>query len=206
MRRVGVLVGLAKDDPETEARFTKFRQECQRLGWFEGRNISVAYRFAPAGAEVRDRVEELIALEPDVILAHTTPVTTALRRKTRTIPIVFVNVSDPVGAGLVDTIGRPGGNVTGLLQYEEGIFGKWLQMLQEIASRITRVALMGNPELPGYDYLFCEAKSSTWSWTCDARPRPMASIWLLNWMKRREISSWSRRGLRTASARWCPIA
>ena len=151
--RIAVLVGLAKDDPETNARFAKFRDECQRLGWLEGRNISIDYRFAPAGADVRGRVEELIALKPDVILAHTTPVATALRRKTSTIPIVFVNVSDPIGAGLADTIARPGGNVTGLLQYEEGIFGKWLQMLQEIAPRITRVALLANPKLPGYDYL-----------------------------------------------------
>src|SRR5262249_8376425 len=115
-----VLVGLAKDDPETNARFAKFRDECERLGWLEGRNISIDYRFAPAGADVRDRVEELIALKPNVILAHTTPVATALRRKTSTIPIVFVNVSDPIGAGLADTIARPGGMLPGCCNTRRG--------------------------------------------------------------------------------------
>jgi putative tryptophan/tyrosine transport system substrate-binding protein len=155
-----VLVGLAEDDPETKARFAKFRQELERLGWSEGRNVRIDYRFAPAGAQVRDRAQELIALQPDVILAHTTPVAAALQRETRTVPIVFVNVSDPIGASFIVSLARPGGNLTGLLQYEAGIFGKWLAMLKEIAPRIARVALLANPKLPGYEYLVRSAEAA----------------------------------------------
>ena len=161
MRRIGVLVGLAEDDPETKARFAKFRQELERLGWSEGRNVRIDYRFAPAGAQVQDRAQELIALQPDVIIAHTTPVAAALQRETRTTPIVFVNVSDPIGAGFIVSLARPGGNLTGLLQYEAGIFGKWLAMLKEIAPHIARVALLANPELPGYEYLVRSAEAAT---------------------------------------------
>src|SRR5712691_10139635 len=118
VRRIAELVGLAEDDPETKARFTMFRQGLERLGWSEARNIRIDYRFAPAGAQVQERAQELITLQPDVILAHTTPVAAALQRQTRTIPIVFVNVSDPVGAGFVKSLARPSGNLTGLLQYE----------------------------------------------------------------------------------------
>jgi putative ABC transport system substrate-binding protein len=160
MRRIGVLVGLAEDDPETKARFAKFRQELERLGWSEGRNVGIDYRFAPAGAQVQDRAQELIALQPEVILAHTTPVAAALQRETRTTPIVFVNVSDPIGAGFIVSLARPGGNLTGLLQYEAGIFGKWLAMLKEIAPRIARVALLANPKLPGYEYLVRSAEAA----------------------------------------------
>jgi putative ABC transport system substrate-binding protein len=174
-RRIGVLVGLAQDDAETLARFTKFREECERLGWFEGRNVTIDYRFAPAGVEVRERAEELIALQPEVIVAHTTPVATALRGKTRSIPIVFVNVSDPIGAGLVDSFARPGGNVTGLLQYEAGIFGKWLGMLKEIESQITRVGLLANPQLPGYEYLIRSTQNAAPSLAIEIVPIPVAN-------------------------------
>lgn len=175
VRRIGVLVGLAKDDPETTARFVKFRQECERLGWFEGRNVTVEYRFAPAGAEVRKRADELIALRPDVILAHTTPITSALHDKTRSIPIVFVNVSDPIGAGLVASLARPGGNVTGMLQYEAGIFGKWLGMLKEIAPNIRHVALLANPKLPGYDYLVRSTQTAAPALAIEIVPVPVAT-------------------------------
>ena len=160
VRRIGVLVGLAEDDPETKARFTKFQEGLERLGWSEGRNVRIDYRFAPAGAQVEDHAKELIALQPDVILAHTTPVAAALHRASRTIPIVFVNVSDPIGADLIKNLARPGGNLTGVLQYEAGIFGKWLAMLKEIAPRITRAALLANPKLAGYDYLVRSAEAA----------------------------------------------
>jgi len=175
MPRIGVLVGLAENDPESESRFTKFRQELARLGWSEGRNVHIDYRFAPAGAQAQERAQNLIALRPDVILAHSTPVAVALRHETRTIPIVFVNVSDPIGAGLVASLARPGGNITGMLQYEAGIFGKWLGMLKEIAPRISRVALLANPELPGYHYLVRSTKGAAPSLAIELVPIPVAN-------------------------------
>lgn len=159
IRRIGVLVGLAEEDLETKARFTKFQQELDRLGWSEGHNLRIDYRFAPAGAQVQKRAQELIKLQPEVILAHTTPVTAALHFETSTIPIVFVNVSDPIGARFVESLARPSGNLTGLLQYEASIFGKWLAMLKEIAPRTSRAALLANPELAGYDYLMRSAEA-----------------------------------------------
>jgi putative tryptophan/tyrosine transport system substrate-binding protein len=175
MPRIGVLVGLAENDPESESRFTKFRQELARLGWSEGRNVHIDYRFAPAGAQVQERAQDLIALRPDVILAHSTPVAVALHHETRTIPIVFVNVSDPIGAGLVASLARPGGNITGMLQYEAGIFGKWLGMLKEIAPRISRVALLANPELPGYHYLVRSTKGAAPSLAIELVPISVAN-------------------------------
>jgi putative ABC transport system substrate-binding protein len=175
MLQIGVLVGLAEDDPETEARFTKFRQALERLGWSEGRNVRINYRFAPAGAQVQERAQELITLQPDVILAHTTPITAALHRQSRMIPIVFVNVSDPIGAGFVKSLARPGGNITGVLQYETGIFGKWLAMLKEIAPGIARVALLANPNLAGYDYLVRSAEAAAPSLAIELVRSPVAN-------------------------------
>jgi hypothetical protein len=146
MRRIGVLMGLPEDDPETKARAVKFRQELERLGWAEGRNVRIDTRFAPAGAQAQVLAKELVDLRPDVILAHSAQIAAALHRQTRTIPIVFVNVSDPIGAGFVDTLARPGGNLTGLLHYEEGIVGKWLALLKEIAPHLARAALVADPK------------------------------------------------------------
>src|SRR5262249_7697436 len=107
-------MGLAEDDPETKARLVKLRQELERLGWAEGRNIRIETRFAPAGAQAQVLAKELVDLRPEVLLAHSAQVAGALHQQTRAIPIVFVNVSDPIGAGFVDTLARPGGNLTGL--------------------------------------------------------------------------------------------
>src|SRR6185436_7555514 len=127
VRRVGVLVGLAENDPE-KARIAGLRQGLEKLGWVEGSNLRIDYRFAPAGAQARLLARELIALQPDVILTQSTPATAAMQQETRTIPIVFASVADPIGSGFVASLSRPGGNLTGLLQYEEGITGKWLAM------------------------------------------------------------------------------
>src|SRR5262245_32621397 len=124
VRRIGVLMGLAEGDLETSARLVKLRQELGRLGWLEGSNLHVDIRFAPAGAQAQALAKELVALRPDVILAHSAQIAGALQRETHAIPVVFVNVSDPIGAAFVASLARPGGNFTGLLHYEEGIFGK----------------------------------------------------------------------------------
>jgi putative ABC transport system substrate-binding protein len=150
MRRISVLVGLAEHDPDWKARFAPFRQELARLGWSEGGNVLLDYRFAPAGAQAHVLAKELVALQPDVILAQTTPVVVALQRETRTIPIVFVGVADPVGAGLVTNLARPDGNTTGFMLFEAGITGKWLAMLKEIAPRLVRAALVINPKTAPY--------------------------------------------------------
>jgi putative ABC transport system substrate-binding protein len=160
MRRIGVLMGLPENDPETNARLVKFRQELERLGWAEGRNVRIDIRFAPAGAQAQVLAKELVALRPDVILAHAAQTAAALHRETRAIPVVFVNVSDPIGAGFVDTLARPGGNFTGLLHYEEGIVGKWLALLKEIAPRLARTALLADPKSPVYDYFVRSANAA----------------------------------------------
>jgi putative tryptophan/tyrosine transport system substrate-binding protein len=146
MRRIGVLIGLPENDHETKTRLARFRQELERLGWSEGRNLRVDYRFA-AGSPDRfpPIAKELVALQPDVILAHTTPVAAAISRETRTIPIVFVMVNDPIGSGFVQSLPRPGGNMTGFTVFEPAMGGKWLQLLKEVAPSVFRAALLFNP-------------------------------------------------------------
>jgi ABC-type uncharacterized transport system substrate-binding protein len=152
MRHVGVLVGLAENDPEAKARFAGFQQGFEKLGWFEGRNVRFDFRYAPAGARVQAIARELIALQPEAILAQGTPVSAALKEETRTVPVVFVGNVDPVGSGFVSSLVRPGGNLTGFLSLEASIAGKWLGMLREIAPRLTRAALVSNPKTIPYDY------------------------------------------------------
>jgi putative ABC transport system substrate-binding protein len=173
MRRIGVLMGLPEDDPETKARAVKFRQELERLGWAEGRNVRIDTRFAPAGAQAHVLAKELVDLRPDVILAHSAQIAGALHRQTRTIPIVFVNVSDPIGAGFVDSLARPGGNMTGLLHYEEGIVGKWLGLLKEIAPGLARAALLADPKSPVYDYFVRSANAASASLAIEVVPGPV---------------------------------
>jgi putative ABC transport system substrate-binding protein len=152
MRRIGVLMGFAEDDPETKARLGGFRQGLEGLGWSEGRNVRTDYRFAAGRIDrFQPLAKELVALQPDVILAQGTAVTAAMQRESRAIPIVFVTVSDPIGSGFVASLARPDGNLTGLLMYEASITGKWLAMLKEIAPGLTRVALLASAST-AYDY------------------------------------------------------
>ena len=143
VRRVGMLMSLAADDPESLARLTAFLQRLQELGWTDGRNIRIDYRWAAGDAERSRRYSaELVALAPDVILAAGSVSLAALQQATRTVPIVFVHVADPVGAGFVNSLARPGGNTTGFSQFEYGVIGKLLELLKEIAPGATRVAVI----------------------------------------------------------------
>jgi putative tryptophan/tyrosine transport system substrate-binding protein len=148
MRRVGVLMAFDENDPQTRGWLSNFTQRLAELGWTDGRTVQIDVRWAAGSVErMRTFAKELVELQPDVILACTTPVIAALQRETSTIPIVFVLVSDPVGAGFVAGLPRPGGNITGFANIEGGAFGgKWLEMLKEIAPRIRRVAIMFNPD------------------------------------------------------------
>jgi putative tryptophan/tyrosine transport system substrate-binding protein len=137
----------AADDPDAKARLAAFQQELERLGWSQQSNLHIEYRFAAARIDQYvPLAKELVALKPEVILAQSTQITAALKQEARGIPIVFTNVSDPIGAGFITSLARPGGNLTGVLQYEAGIVGKWLAMLKEIAPHLTRIALVGNPK------------------------------------------------------------
>ena len=157
MQRIGVLMGLAEDDPETKARLAAFRQGLEKRGWSEGRNVRIDYRFAPGGAQAQMLSKELVALQPDVILSHNTPVTAALQRESRTIPIVFAVAADPIGSGFVASLPRPGGNITGVMLYEASVAGKWLAMLKEIAPSLVRAALVANPKTATFYDFYVEA-------------------------------------------------
>jgi putative tryptophan/tyrosine transport system substrate-binding protein len=160
MRRIGVLVGLAEDDPETKARLAAFRQGLEKRGWSEGRNVRIDARFALVGTQAQVLAKELVALQPDVIFAHSTPLIAALQRESRTMPIVFAAVADPIGSGFVASLPRPGGNITGVMQYEATVTGKWLAMLKEIAPSLERAAFVANPETATYyDYYLRAAEA-----------------------------------------------
>ena len=176
VRRIGVLIGYAEDDPETKVRLAAFRQMLEKRGWSEGRNVHIETRFAGSdSSKYEPLAKELVATQPDVILAHTTPATAALQRESRVIPIVFANVSDPIGSGFVATLARPGGNFTGVLQYEASVVGKWLAMLKEIAPRLERVALVANPKTTAYDYFVRAAEAAATSLAIKLVPSPVAT-------------------------------
>jgi len=143
MRRVGVLMPFAKDNPDGQARVAAFLRELQQLGWTEGGNIQIEYRWDTG--DLRKAATELVTLSPDVILASSTPAVAALQQATRTVPVVFAQVADPVSAGFVASLAKPGGNMTGFtsIDYEIGV--KWLEILKEIAPNLTRVGVIRDP-------------------------------------------------------------
>ena len=146
MRRVGVLMGVAESDPEGQARIAAFRQGLSDLGWADSRNLRIEYRWAAGDADrIRAYAAELVALAPDVLVGNGAPVLTALRDATRSIPIVFVLVNDPVGQGFIANLARPGGNITGFSFLEYSMVGKSLEMLRQLAPNVHRVAIMFNP-------------------------------------------------------------
>jgi putative tryptophan/tyrosine transport system substrate-binding protein len=151
LRRIGVLMGYPEGDSEAQAYIAAFRDVLHKLGWTEGRNIRIETRWATPGDAVMQRfAKELVALQPDLILSHTTPTTAALLQQTRTIPIVFALVADPVGSGFVASFQRPGGNVTGFDVSESTQAGKWVELLKEIAPRVARIAMLFNPAAATY--------------------------------------------------------
>jgi ABC-type uncharacterized transport system substrate-binding protein len=172
MRRIGVLMNRPTDDPEDRAYLAAFRQALQQLGWSEGRNVQlIDYRWASGDADrVRKYAAELVAFAPDVILAAGSPSVEALQRVTRTLPIVFVRVSDPVGGGFVDSLARPGGNVTGFMQYEYSFGGKWLELLKQIAPQVTRAAVLRNPDNRAGTGEFAAIQSMAQSLGVELRP------------------------------------
>jgi putative ABC transport system substrate-binding protein len=146
IRRIGVLMAYAEGDREEQARVATLREQLEKLGWTEGRNIKIDIRWATTASERIDRLaEELVASQPDLIVSSTTLTTAALVKQTRSIPIIFATVADPVGSGFVSSLPRPGGNVTGFTNLEGSIAGKWLELLKEIAPRVKRVAFLFNP-------------------------------------------------------------
>jgi putative tryptophan/tyrosine transport system substrate-binding protein len=155
VRRIGVLVHDLQTRAEWQQRIAAFQQGLERRGWLEGRNISIELRSSDNKYDrLQPLAQEIVALKPDVILATPTPAIKALQQETRTIPIVFVQASDPIGSGLVASLARPGGNITGFLFYEDSITGKWLGMLKEIAPHLMRAVLVGHPKNPNlYAYL-----------------------------------------------------
>ena len=142
MKRIGVLMALQADDPETQARLAAFAQGLQQLGWTVGQNVRVDYRFGNGNADALRNASELVTLGPDVILAHSSAAVTAVLQTTRTVPIVFTVVADPVGGGFVESLAHPGGNATGFSNFEYAISGKWLELLKEIAPAVRRVAVL----------------------------------------------------------------
>jgi putative ABC transport system substrate-binding protein len=175
MRRIGVLEEAAENDKERNSQFAKFREGLASSGWVEGRTVHIEHRFAAADAgRYQPLAKELVALQPEVILAVSTPVTAALQRQTSTIPIVFLGVSDPIGSGFAANLARPGSNLTGIMLYEEGIAGKWLAMLKEIAPRVARVALVAGPRTTAYDYFVRNAQAAGSSLDIEIVPTPVA--------------------------------
>jgi ABC-type uncharacterized transport system substrate-binding protein len=148
MRRIGVLMDFPADDPESQARIAAFLQGLQASGWSVGRNARIDYRWSAGDADrMRKYATELVALAPDIILASGSPAVGALQQATRTVPIVFASVADPVGAGFVASLARPGGNATGFMLLEYGMSAKWLELLKEIAPNVTRAVVIRDPTL-----------------------------------------------------------
>jgi ABC-type uncharacterized transport system substrate-binding protein len=175
IRRIGVLVAYAESDREGQAFVAAFREGLQKLGWTEGRNVRIETRWAAADVEAMQRfAKELVVQQPDLILTQNTPTTAAMLQQTRSIPIVFANVSDPIGSGFVVSFPLPGGNVTGFVVTEPTMASKWLELLKEIAPRVARVAMLFNPVSATYaEYWLNPFKAAAPSFAVAAIPAPV---------------------------------
>jgi len=175
VRRIGVLMATSEDDPETKPRLAGLRRGLEKLGWSEGRNVHLDTRFAAAPNEDQAKLltKELLALQPDVILAQSTPIAAAFQRETHVVPIVFVFVNDPIGSGFVTSLARPGGNLTGLTLFEAGIAGKWLSMLKEIASHLAHAGFMFNPNTTSFAHYVPDTEAMATSLAIELVPSPI---------------------------------
>jgi putative tryptophan/tyrosine transport system substrate-binding protein len=176
MRRIGVLMPLAADDPIGQARIAALREGLEKLGWTDGRNIRIDIRWTTtADVESMQRfAKELVALQPDLIVTQSTPITATLLQETRAIPIVFALVADPIGSGFVASFAKPGGNVTGFVTIEPTMAGKWLELLKEIAPHATRVAFLFNPATATYfEYWLNPFKAAAISFAVEAIAAPV---------------------------------
>jgi putative ABC transport system substrate-binding protein len=154
MRRIGVLIGLGANDPEAKSRVAALEDGLQQAGWIKGRNLQIEYRWADDANALRSHAAELVGMAPDVVLAASTPVTVALRDQHADLPVVFVQVTDPVGEGLVANLAHPGGHLTGFTSFAFSIGTKWLETLKQVAPRVRRVGLLFNPETAPFADLF----------------------------------------------------
>jgi putative ABC transport system substrate-binding protein len=170
VRRIGILMNVAASDPEGLSRIAAFHQGMERLGWSLGRNLRIEYRWAANASERRSFAEELVALSPDVIVAGGASVLVPLQQATRTIPIVFLQVTDPVGAGFVSSLARPGGNTTGFSLFEFTLSVKWLELLKEVSPHVTRVAVLRDRTLPAAIAQFATMQSAAPSLAIELRP------------------------------------
>jgi ABC-type uncharacterized transport system substrate-binding protein len=176
MRRIGVLMGLPESDSQAQGYIATFRDGLHKLGWTEGRDTRIDPRWAaPGDTQLMQRfAKELVALQPDIILSNTTPTTTALLQQTRTIPIVFVIVGDPIGSGFVASFPRPGGNVTGFNVSEPTQSGKWVELLKEVAPRVAKVAILFNPASATYaEYWLKPFKAAAAAFAVEAIAAPV---------------------------------
>jgi putative ABC transport system substrate-binding protein len=175
VRRIGVLTGFAESDREGQAFVAAFREGLQKLGWVEGRNIRIDYRWAALDTDLMQRfAKELVALRPDLILTQSTPAAAAMLQQTHTIPIVFAIVADPIGSGFVASFPQPGGNITGFVTMEPTMAGKWLELLKEIAPRVARVAMLFNPATAPYaEYWLNPFKAAAASFAVQAIVAPV---------------------------------
>jgi putative ABC transport system substrate-binding protein len=159
MRRIGVMIALPEGDPELKKWIAAFLRGLEKLGWSDGQNVRVDYRFAPAGARAPELAKELLALQPDVVVAFSGPVTVAFQRATHTVPIVFIGIADAIAQGFIRSLAHPDRNLTGLTMYEASVSGKYLSMLKEMEPQLTHAAFMANPKTaPYYDVYLQGAK------------------------------------------------
>ena len=176
IRRIGVLIAGNESDQQARLNLQAFKAALQELGWIEGRNIHVDYRFGLSDVgRIEQFARELVNSQPDVIVTHTTPATTAIARETRTIPVIFVVVSDPVGSGFVASLARPSGNITGFVNIEASMSGKWLDFLKEVSPALARVAFIYNPQTAPHAYYLGPVEAAARSFGLQPMPSPVHS-------------------------------